>query len=136
MNNEMIQKVASLAQRGSYIFLATSGEHCEPHVVSAGNIEYVRGEIVAVTQFLCQITAANIGSNKHVSIVVWNPDQNVGFQLVGEVESLVERAMIDGYTSLEKVNEGSIPQIEWRLLVEVKSVLDFSRIVHRDAVLA
>jgi hypothetical protein len=68
----------------------------------------------------------NLQQNHHISLVVWDQDKDRGYQLLGILEKIQEIAMMDGYVPdvEEKVH---FPQVEYKLIIRVDTILDFSQ---------
>jgi hypothetical protein len=64
-------------------------------------------------------------------VVIWDPQIDAGFQLLGELEDLSETAMMDGFIPI-KGRQAPLPQVEWRLVMKVEKVLAFRRGAHSD----
>lgn len=83
MNEEKTKEAIILAQQVGHVFLATPNLDGMPHVTAAGRLESAHTGHVSVTEWLCPDTIANLRTNKHVSIVVWDNDTDTGYQLLG-----------------------------------------------------
>ncbi len=131
MKPEALSKAVALAKKANYIFLATADEVGVPHVAAAGEISVVpiKGH-VAVDAWFCPGTVANLQTNRHTAIVIWDSQKDKGYQLLGETEQVEEIAMMDGYTS--GMEERPIPQVKRRLLVRVDKIIGFRSTPHTD----
>ncbi len=131
MRPEALSKVVALAKKADYIFLATADEAGLPHVAAAGEISVIpiKGH-VAVDAWFCPGTVANLQTNRHTAIVIWDSQGDKGYQLLGETEQVEETAMMDGYApGMEKK---PIPQVKRRLLVRVDKITGFRNAPHTD----
>jgi hypothetical protein len=72
----------------------------------------------------------NMQASRSVSLVVWDPATDRGYQLIGMIENVDEVAMMDGYAPGR--DDSSLPQTERRLLVRVDKVIKFTREAHAD----
>ena len=113
------------------MFLATADPGGLPHVAAAGKIGYTSEGRVSVSAWFCPGTMLNLQENREVSIVVWQPATDVGYQLLGEVEDVQETAFMDGYAA-ELEGMPPSPQVERTLMVRVDKVLAFSHAPHSD----
>jgi hypothetical protein len=73
---------------------------------------------------------ANLEDRRRIALVVWDPETDRGYQLLGRVTEVKEQAVIDGY--VPEGAEGGPPQVERELIVSVEEVLHFSRGPHSD----
>ena len=131
MNEEMIKEAVSLADEVGYVFVATADEDGLPHMASAGKLTLDSQRHLVLAEWFCPRTVSNVKENHQISLVVWDADEDTGYQLLGDVQDLREVAVLDGYAPEE---EGThLPQVERELLIEVHQVLSFSQGPHTDA---
>jgi hypothetical protein len=131
MKTQFIESAIRLAQKLEHIFVATADRGGTPHVAAAGELSPVSGDRVAVSAWFCPGTLANLQDNKQISLVVWDPENDHGFQLLGVVERIEELAVLNGF-SPETEESSPIPQVERRLHVRVNRVIGFSHAPHSD----
>lgn len=124
-----LSKAVELAGTVRHIFVATANEKGIPHLATAERMTMEEGGVVLVTAWFCPQTASNVLTNPAISVVVWDSGKDLGFQLVGEVEKVVEVTMPDGFIPGETV---VYPQIERKLVVRVRHVLNFGHAMHSD----
>jgi hypothetical protein len=121
----------NLGQKLQHLIVATADGEGLPHVAVAGQIAQVSEERLAVSAWFCPGTLKNLEQNRLVSLVIWDPGTDEGYQLLGEVEKMEEEAIMNGYSpELEK--KGPIPQVKWKLTVRVERTLDFTHAPHSD----
>lgn len=131
MKTHSIGSAIRLAQKLEHIFVATADSGGIPHVAAAGELGAVSGDRVAVSAWFCPGTLANLQNNRQIALVVWDPEKDHGFQLLGVVEQIEDLAMLNGFApGIEE--QVPIPQIERRLHVRVKKVIGFSHAPHSD----
>lgn len=88
-------------------------------------------ELLEVSFWLCPRTISNLQVNKNVALIMWEPEENWGFQLLGHVEDMHESGILDGY--MPGSDEARyIPQVCWQLHVSVKSIMEFKHALHND----
>jgi hypothetical protein len=121
----------ALMERVGHVFVATADASGMPHVAAAASLIRAREEHVAVSAWFCPGTVANLDDNHRISLVVWDPPTDQGFQILGAVENIAEGAMMNGY-SPEAELKGHLPQVERELMVRVSRVLAFSHAPHND----
>ncbi len=131
MISEAIQNAVALGTRLEHVFVATADGNGLPHMAAAGRITPISKRRVAVEAWFCPSTVMNLEDNRGVALVVWDAVADKGFQLLGEVEKIEEKAFLDGYAP-EMEELGPSPQIERQLVVRVDKVIAFSHAPHSD----
>jgi hypothetical protein len=126
-----IQKAVALANKLQHLFVTTADPKGQPHVTAAGAIKVAANGRVEVSSWFCPGTTTNLQHNHRISVVVWDPAEDTGYQLVGEVEKVEESAFLNGYAPAEETSTSS-PQVERQLLVRVDKALSFSHAPHSD----
>ena len=126
---ESLAKMVQLAGTVRHLFVATVNEEGTPHLATAEHITLEDWDLVTLTAWFCPQTAKNVQTNPALSVVVWDRDRDVGFQLTGEVEQVVEVTMSNGYIPGESV---VYPQIERKLIIRVRQILNFGHAMHRE----
>ena len=120
-----------LAEKLGHVFVATADSSGMPHVAAAAQIQSASEDHVAVAAWFCPGTIANLDDNRRISLVVWDPPLDKGYQLLGEVVDIEEQAMMNGYAT-ETEKHAPLPQIERKLVVRVAKILAFSHAPHSD----
>ncbi len=131
MNRKVLQQAVSLAQKMKNVFVVTSDRSGLPHMAAAGKLAYSADNRVEVAAWFCPGTVANLEENRRISLVVWDPLRDLGYQLLGEAEKVEELAMMDGYVLGEGENP-PLPQVERQLTVRVDKITDFRHAPHSD----
>jgi hypothetical protein len=131
MKPERIAEVLRLAVRAGHVLVATADERGMPHITAAGKLEPASNSKVAVTEWFCPGTVANLQKNKYVSIVAWTKLLEKGFQMLGRLESVEDVGVLDGYAG-KREGRPPMPQIEKRLLINVEKILEFRLGPHSD----
>ena len=130
MKVESIENAVSLADKVEHVFVATADDRGMPHIAVAGTITHIGGARLGVSSWFCPTTLSNLQANHHISVVVWDRNNDAGYQLVGESEEIVDLVMMDGYTPSGE--EKSIPQVEREIIVRVTKIIDFMQTLHSD----
>ena len=131
MNGKILGKAVALGRQLGKILVATADRAGLPHLAAAAKLR-PRGEgRVEVDAWFCPGTMANLQENRRISLVIWNPETDRGYQLLGETEKVEDRAMMNGYIPGEE-NTPSLPQVERKLIVRVDRVIDFRHAPHSD----
>ncbi len=128
---ELLDKAVKLAERVGHVFIATSDVEGRPHVAAARMLKLKDDGRIDVREWFCPGTMSNLQNNRHVSIVVWEAASDTGYQLLGEMEDMMDIGMVDGYTP-KMESKWPLPQVKSQLLVRVSKVIDFKRAPHSD----
>jgi hypothetical protein len=131
MKDSIARRVNSLARGEGQILVATADSEGMPHLAAAKKLEILADGRVAVSAWFCPSTVANLNANRRLSVVIWDPEVDAGFQLIGEVEDVSEVAMMDGFIPAEG-REAPLPQVERRLVMAVEKSLAFRLRPHTD----
>ena len=131
MNQKILNQAIVLAQRLQHVFVATTDGKGLPHMAAAGKLALTPEGRVAVAAWFCPMTVANLQKNRRVSLVIWDPKMDTGYQLLGETEKVEDIAMMDGYTPRVDLHP-PLPQVERQLLVRVDKIIDFKHAPHND----
>ena len=100
-------------------------------MAAAGKLALTPEGRVAVSAWFCPTTVANLQRSRWVSLVIWDPKVDIGYQLLGETEKVQEIAKMNGYApGLE--SKSPLPQVERQLLVRVEKIVDFKHAPHSD----
>ncbi len=131
MDNETLKEAIALAAKIGHVFVATADAHGLPHVAAARSLGAGGPGHVLASAWFCPGTVENLQANTNISVVVWNPLTDQGYQLLGQVERVRDAEVLDGYQpSLE--GKQLIPQVSRQLLMRVDRILEFSLAPHTD----
>ena len=130
MNDEALERAVQLGTRAGGIFIATADSKGLPHVAVSGRIQREGEGRIAVTEWFCPGTLSNLQDNPRISLVVWDPETDAGYQILGRSEGIEDVAMIDGLVN-EK-GDSPIPQVERKIRVIMDRIIRFSRAPHSD----
>ena len=131
MNQKILNQAVILAQRLQHVFVATTDGKGLPHMAAAGKLALTPEGRVVVAAWFCPATVANLQKNRRVSLVIWDPKVDTGYQLLGETEKVEEIAMMNGYVPGTE-SRHPLPQVERQLLVRVDKIIDFKHAPHSD----
>ena len=127
----MNQAAIKLGQELRYVLVATADGNGLPHLAVAGEISQLSDDRLTISAWFCPGTLKNLEQNRLISLVIWDPSIDAGYQLLGKAEEMQMEAMMNGYTTeLEK--KGPIPQVKWKLCVRVEKTINFTRRPHSD----
>jgi predicted pyridoxine 5'-phosphate oxidase superfamily flavin-nucleotide-binding protein len=130
MKQKLLEEIVEHASSVGAVYFATADAKGVPHIAAAGKLE-VAGESLAVTEWFCPGTMQNLAENKAVSIVVWDDACDAGYQVIGELEKIIDMNIMDGF-SAELESGKPLPQVERKLIVRVKEIIDFKLGPHSD----
>jgi len=131
VNRAVLEDAVKLSDKTGHVFVATVNAEGVPHVTAAEVLEVIGDNCVEITEWFCPVTVSNLQTNRSISVVVWDTDSDMGYQLVGNMEKLYDEAVADGY-SAEFDFAIPRPQVERRITICVDRVLDFSAAPHND----
>jgi len=131
VNVEKLTEAVDLARKVGHVLIATADSRGMPHVTAAAQIAVAGSHSVAVTEWFCPGTVANLQKNRSISIVVWQARPDIGFQLLGTLEKVEDVGVLDGYAAGIE-GEHPLPQVEKQLLVKVDKIFDFRMGPHSD----
>jgi len=130
MEKESLARAVELAQALGRVLVATSAPDGMPHVAVARKIASRGDQTVEVDEWFCPGTVENAREGAPVSLVVWDEARDTGWQLLGNVVGVEDRAMLDGYQPEDK--RAHVPQVLRTLRVQVRKALAFTQAPHDD----
>jgi len=131
MNKKILNQAVALAQKLRHVFVATTDGKGLPHMAAAGKMALTPEGRLALAAWFCPMTVANLQKNHRVSLVIWDPQVDIGYQLLGEAEKVEEIAMMNGYAPRVE-SQHPLPQVERQILVRVDKIIDFKHAPHSD----
>lgn len=131
MNPQFLKEAVNLAEKLEYILIGTASKKKEPHIAVATRINIVDDLHVTVSAWFCPTTVINLFENPSVSLVIWDSQGDMGYQLVGASEQVENMAVLGCWTP-EVDGKISVPQVERRVLVRVDRIIDFKHAPHND----
>jgi uncharacterized protein len=131
MKVETLQAAVDLAKSLKHVFVATTDYEGVPHVAAAAKVVLASENHVDVQEWFCPRTVRNVSENPFVSIVVWDAENDKGYQLLGVTENIKELAVLDGYVPGID-DQTPLPQVERQLLIRVYRILEFTHRPHTD----
>ena len=132
MKIEKLEKAIDLSQRIGFVCVATADREGMPHIATAGKMELLDEGCLAIREWFCPGTIANLQTNKFMSVMVWDRDSDSGYQMLGKLEKIEELGILNGYAP--DIESGPpLPQVERRLLIKVEKITNFKLGPHSDA---
>lgn len=126
----LTQDILRFMERTQLAFAATSDGEGRPHLAAGRVVKPLDGGHLALENWFCRSTLANIARNPRMAVVVVEPDTGNGYQFLGTVEQVSDSAMLDGLAPGEE--QPGIPQVLSRIVVRIEKVFAFSAGVHTD----
>lgn len=131
MKQEVLEQAVILGRRLGRVLVATAGKNGLPHIAASSRIDPVGDDCVSISEWFCPGTLSNLQVNPKVSIVIWDPQSDTGFQLLGRSQEVQDIAMMDGLQPSDE-KTAPFPQVERKILVKVERILHFSHAPHND----
>jgi len=132
MTTDTLKKAVAKSQETGYLFIATADRGGLPHIAAGGPLTLLPDKKqVAFETWFCPRTVANVSINRWMSLAIWNPSQDDGYQLLGWVEEVQDILLLDGF-SPEMEKKGPVPPAKKRLTLRVDKVIGFHRSAHTD----
>ena len=126
-----LNEAMEIAKRIGYVFLTTADRTGSPHICIVQPISIDDQDRFKLMAWFCQYSLKNLQENTKVTVVVWDPVKDTGYQLVGAIDDMQEVAELDGYAvGLEEKKH--FPQVEWKILVRVEKIFNFQKSPHID----
>jgi hypothetical protein len=113
------------------VFVATADAAGLPHIAASRRITFEPGRRLGISEWFCPGTLENLQVNPRISIVVWDPPRDAGFQILGRFEKVEDLSVMDGL-SPEMEEKPPLPHVERKILVQVDEVIHFSHAPHSD----
>lgn len=131
-----LEAALELFGRVGRCFVATADARGCPHLATASRLERVstEGTRLRIRYWFCPRTVDNVEDNPRVSVTVWDPATDEGYQMLGRVEQVVDGAYLDGVDPRPD-EEVRYPSVERVLVVVLEQILDFRHAPHPDQVL-
>jgi hypothetical protein len=132
VNPQALDRAVALGRTMQQLFVCTADMQGFPHMAVAGEIKKLSDKgYVAVEEWFCPGTLANVSSNPWTTLVVWDATSDDGYQLVGETLAVEELGILNGYTP-QLIGVAPPPQVLRRLVIRVDRIFSFKRAPHTD----
>jgi hypothetical protein len=128
---QRLAEVVELAHKVGHVLVATADADGASHVAVGERLAQTPGGRLALTAWYCPGTVSNLQVNRHLALVAWAPDTDVGYQVLGEVEGIEELGVLDGYGD-SGVTQPSGPPVQRRFVIRADRVLHFTHMPHND----
>ncbi len=131
MNVKTLKKAVDLAKKLKHVFVATADSTGIPHIAAAETLTFEPQNRLAVAEWFCPATLANIRINQNITLVIWDPDSDTGFQLIGRLEKINDLGVLDGYAP-QIESKSILPQVERQLIICIDKITQFKHAPHSD----
>jgi hypothetical protein len=128
---EGLDEIVRLGTKAGHLFVATADPDGLPHIALAHKLAITPAGQLRVTEWFCPGTNRNLEHNRRLALVVWDGATDTGYQVLGEVEEIHDRSMLDGFAPAEE-KLPPVPQVERELILRVDEILDFRQAAHTD----
>jgi len=126
MNLDTLERAIRLGKKVKHLFMAVVDREGIPHVNSARQIEQVADNQFAIEEWICPLTVMNLGGNPKMAVVIWDPETEDGYEILGEVLMFEGRAFLNGFAPEVEENH-YLPQVKRRLIVRAEKITAFNR---------
>ncbi len=130
MNAEMLNSALALARRTWRVLIGTCSTDCVPHLATAGRMSRSATGDLAVSEWFCPGTVANLRDGCSVALAAWDPATDEGYQVLGTVLRVEDSAILDGYEP--GLHLPDVPQVRRTLIIQPTKVTRFIQAPHSD----
>ncbi len=130
MKDAAIRQAVTMAAEGLPVFLTSVGADGTPHLTTVGAVRQLNRDHLRLTEWFCPQTLENTRENHRVSLTIWDPAHNTGWQFTGEVEHIEPAAVMDGYDPRAPV--ATMPQTLSMLDLRIEQAMRFHHGPHTD----
>lgn len=125
------ESIKELLERADIIYVSTSGKDGMPHLAIGEKMAVPDSDHVILDAWFCVKTVENLTENPAIAIAVVNLATKDGFQVIGKVEKIEERMMMDGFApELEEKWTGL--STGYKISVAISHVMKFTTGAHSD----
>jgi predicted pyridoxine 5'-phosphate oxidase superfamily flavin-nucleotide-binding protein len=111
-------------------FVASADQRSRPHLAATRHVKVPDPEHLAFEAWFCHKTLENVAEVPRVAVAIIDPESGLGYQLSCRVESTTQTNVLDGYAP--EIEEPGMPQAQWRMVVRIEEIMEFSSGVHTD----
>jgi len=121
MMSDLIQRTLETEKEDKEFFLITANRRGIVHADLVHHMAVIEGD-VRVQEWFSPLTLSDLEENKHVTLVIWDPKIQQGYQLEGKWKELKEQAPLGDHLPNK---EELFPQVAWDLRIAIQSVMPF-----------
>lgn len=111
-------------------FVASADQRARPHLAAGRSLKVTDPNHLAFEAWFCHKTLENVAEVPRLAIAIIDSASGMGYQLTARVESTTQISVLDGYAP--GIEEPGMPQAQWRMVVKVEEIMEFSSGVHTD----
>ncbi|NLF30907.1 MAG: pyridoxamine 5'-phosphate oxidase family protein [Planctomycetes bacterium] len=135
VSRDILERVIRLTRRqNSQVLLASADAEGAPHLAAAGSLELDPDDSLILGAWFCPTTVENVRPDRKVALIVWNPADDQGYQILGRVRRIEDLAVMDGLP--DERAEQAIPQVERQLVIRAERAMNFRQAPHSDDAIA
>lgn len=124
------ESIRSFVEENGHAFVATADLAGNPHLAGGRGVSVPEKNLLVFEAWFCVTTLKNLQANPKVAVAIVDPATGKGYQFYGRVESQKDTALLNGF--LPDQEPSDLPQVQWRLVVRVESVMVFTADAHSD----
>ncbi len=125
------ESIKKLLEKADIIYVSTSGKDGIPHLAIGEKIAVPDSGHVILDAWFCVKTVENLAANPAIAIAVIDMSTKDGFQVIGNVEKIEDKMMMDGFVpELEEKWTGI--STGYKISVTVSHVMKFTTEAHSD----
>ncbi len=130
--NRMIRTACEFLVSQNQVYIASTDDVGYPHLaVAHGPTLSPNGHIV-FEEWFCPTTIQNVRKNPKIVVAAIDRKTSMGYHVRGAVVETEENAILNGYLAGREAELRGLPQIRWRLVIEIDEVMAFSDAFHND----
>ena len=130
MKEAAVHQAVAMAAEGLPVFLTTVSAAGVPHLTTVGSVSQLDRDRLRLAEWFCPQTVENTRDNRQVSLTVWDPAHNTGWQFTGQVELIQAAAMMNGYDPNTPIEP--MPQTLSTLDLHIEHAIRFHHGPHTD----
>jgi predicted pyridoxine 5'-phosphate oxidase superfamily flavin-nucleotide-binding protein len=105
------------------VVIGTADQNGVPHLAVEREIQWIEERTVVFEAWFCLTTVENLMINPKVAIAVWDQAAMSGYQLIGEMKSIQEASIFNGYMPGDEAEVSPIPPQAYRISIAIEEVL-------------
>lgn len=123
-------KLKRFIEETDYAFVASADQRARPHLAASRGLKVPDPDHIVFEAWFCTKTMENVSEVPRIALVVLDPGSGSGYQLAGVVEGISEIGILNGYAP--ESEPPGVPQVQWRMVVRVEEIMEFSTGAHTD----
>jgi len=131
MNPEIFRTALSMSETTGFAFITTADSAGLPHLSITNRLVRDHGDRIYSSAWNCPITITNLSENPHCTLVIWDQEQDTGYQLLCTMVQMEQTGFLDGYDARLDVHS-DIPQVQWKIVFRVIRITGFRHAPHSD----